>query len=128
MLTLETRFSHEAHTKRVSGPVLSITWMMDRMGAVARDEFSLPRAHINFRRCQEALDGFSRFKVAVPSSHSTTFIVGIHSLVSRRVCGAKLHSMTVHLLQKACSAQVNCPLLSAHIVCARHQHFWCVKL
>lgn len=32
----------------------------DSMADDARDEFSLPRAHVNFRRCSEALNGFKR--------------------------------------------------------------------
>lgn len=31
---------------------------------MGRDEFSLPRAHVNFRRCSEALNGFKRLGVS----------------------------------------------------------------
>lgn len=42
---------------------LHCTASVQRGGRPCRDEFSLPRAHINFRRCQEALDGVKRFGV-----------------------------------------------------------------
>jgi len=38
----------------------------------ARDEFSLPRAHINFRRCQEALNGLKRFGALIERTKSWT--------------------------------------------------------
>jgi hypothetical protein len=44
--------------------LVSHYWSGVREGVCAgRDEFSLPRAQINFRRCREALNDLSRFKV-----------------------------------------------------------------